>query len=112
MDSRDGITIADFSQPDHPLIFVNPAFEKMTGYSLEEVNGKNCRYLQGLDKSQQTQIDMISSAINQQESCLVTIRNYQKNGTLFWNELSISPIFDGKGQLTHYVGIQKDVTEK
>ncbi len=112
MVARDGITIADFSQPDHPLIFVNPAFEKMTGYSLEEVNGKNCRYLQGLDTSQQTQIDMISSAINQQESCLVTIRNYQKNGTLFWNELSISPIFDGKGQLTHYVGIQKDVTEK
>lgn len=112
MDSRDGITIADFSLPDNPLIFINPSFERMTGYLAEEVIGKNCRYLQGNDENQEDQINIIRDAINQKQHCLVTLRNYRKDGTMFWNELSMSPIFDAQGNVTHYLGIQKDVTNK
>lgn len=112
MDSRDGITIADFNLPDNPLVFVNPAFERMTGYLVEEIKGKNCRYLQGHDKDQENQLNIIREAIKQRQPCLVTLRNYRKDGSMFWNELSISPIFDCEGKLTHYLGIQKDVTSK
>jgi diguanylate cyclase (GGDEF)-like protein/PAS domain S-box-containing protein len=112
MDSRDGITIADFSLPDNPLIFVNPAFERMTGYLLEEVKGKNCRYLQSSDKDQEDTLNIIREAIKNRQPCLITLRNYRKDGSMFWNELSISPIFDFEGELTHYLGIQKDVTNK
>ena len=112
MDSRDGITIADLSLPNNPLIFVNPAFERITGYSFEDIQGKNCRYLQGSDKSQEGQLAIIRNAIKHAQPCLVTLRNYRKDGSLFWNELSISPIFDAEGRVTHYLGIQKDVTEK
>lgn len=112
MDSRDGITIADFSLPDNPLVFVNPAFEMMTGYSLEESIGKNCRYLQGELKDQEDQLDIIRAAIANAQPCLVTLKNYRKDGSMFWNELSLSPIFDNGGQLSHYIGIQKDVSNK
>jgi diguanylate cyclase (GGDEF)-like protein/PAS domain S-box-containing protein len=112
MDSRDGITISDFSLPDNPLIFVNPAFERMTGYLGEDVEGKNCRYLQGSDKDQEGQLNIIREAINQKQPCLVTFRNYRKDGSMFWNELSMSPIFDADGKITHYLGIQKDITNK
>jgi len=112
MDSRDGITISDFSLPDNPLIFVNPAFEIMTGYSLEETQGKNCRYLQGPDKDQEAQLNIIREAIKNRQPCLVTLRNYRKDGSMFWNELSMSPIFNFEGKVSHYLGIQKDVTNK
>lgn len=112
MDSRDGITISDFALPDNPLIFINPAFERMTGYSLEEVIGKNCRYLQGSDTEQESQLIIIRDAIKNRQPCLVTLRNYRKDGAMFWNELSMSPIFDSEGELTHYIGIQKDVTDR
>lgn len=112
MDSRDGITISDFTLPDNPLVFINPAFERMTGYSLEECVGKNCRYLQGEDKDQEDQLAIIREALKDKQSCLVTLRNYKKDGTMFWNELSMSPIFGEDGTLTHYIGIQKDVTAK
>jgi diguanylate cyclase (GGDEF)-like protein/PAS domain S-box-containing protein len=110
MDSRGGITIADFTLPVNPLIFVNPSFEKMTGYLSEEIVGKNCRYLQGEDKSQEDRVNIIREAIKNQQPCLVTLRNYRKDGSMFWNELSISPIFNDKGMLTNYLGIQQDVT--
>ena len=112
MDSRDGITIADFNLPDNQLIFVNPAFEMMSGYSLEESIGKNCRYLQGDLKDQEDQLNIIRTATANAQPCLVTLKNYRKDGSMFWNELSLSPIFDTEGQLTHYIGIQKDVTSK
>ncbi|GAA6183788.1 EAL domain-containing protein [Aliiglaciecola sp. NS0011-25] len=110
MNSRDGITISDPTLPDNPLIFVNSAFERMTGYSLEEIIGKNCRYLQGDDKDQEDQLTIIRETIKKQQTCLVTLRNYRKDGSMFWNELSMSPIFDNQGKLIHYLGIQKDVT--
>jgi diguanylate cyclase (GGDEF)-like protein/PAS domain S-box-containing protein len=111
LDSRDGVTISDASLPDNPLIFVNNAFEKMTGYSKEEAVNRNCRYLQGAHKNQRN-IDVIRDAVKNAESCLVTLRNYRKDGSMFWNELSISPVFDPNGKSTHFIGIQKDVTAR
>ncbi len=111
MHSSDGITISDANQPDNPLIFVNKAFEEMTGYFTEEAINKNCRYLQGQQKNQRN-IKVIREAIESAKSCRVTLRNYRKDGSDFWNELSISPVFDTHGQLTHFIGIQKDVTAR
>jgi diguanylate cyclase (GGDEF)-like protein/PAS domain S-box-containing protein len=112
MSSRDGITISDGTRLDNPLIFVNPAFERMTGYSFEEVEGKNCRCLQGPSRDQEDRLTIIRQAIKNRQPCLVTLRNYRKDGSMFWNELSLSPIFDSEGKLRSYIGIQKDVTSK
>ncbi len=111
MDSRDGITISDNCAEDNPLIFVNPAFERLTGYSFEEITNVNCRYLQNDDRDQPA-LTIIHDAIEAGEHCLVTLRNYRKDGTMFWNELSISPIYDEKGIVAHFLGIQKDVTSR
>ncbi len=111
MGSRDGITISDNLLAAKPLIFVNPAFERMTGYALEEITGLNCRYLQNNDRDQPA-LAVIRAAIVAGEPCLVTLRNYRKDGTMFWNELSISPIFDSNGIVTNFIGIQKDVTAR
>ncbi|NJO20250.1 MAG: PAS domain S-box protein, partial [Spirulinaceae cyanobacterium RM2_2_10] len=105
-----GIVIADATRPDMPLIFVNPAFEAITGYPPAEVLGYNCRFLQG-KQTDQAELDRLRAAIRAGKDCTVTLRNYRKDGTLFWNELSISPIYDGE-QLTHFVGVQADVTAR
>ncbi|MBL5859514.1 diguanylate cyclase [Serratia fonticola] len=111
MDSRDGITISDNAIDDNPLIFVNPAFERMTGYSFEEITNINCRYLQNNDR-EQPELEIVRNAVKKGEYCLVTLRNYRKDGTMFWNELSISPIHDESGAVTNFIGIQKDVTPR
>ena len=106
-----GIVITDTTQPDNPIIYVNPAFESITGYSAEEVLNRNCRFLQGKERGQ-APIDQLRTAIQQGRECHVTIRNFRKDGTLFWNELYIAPIYDAKGNLTHFIGIQNDITEQ
>jgi diguanylate cyclase (GGDEF)-like protein/PAS domain S-box-containing protein len=111
MDSRDGITISDNLVDDNPLIFVNPAFERMTGYSSEEITNVNCRYLQNDDR-EQVELKIVKKAIKEGQYCLVVVRNYRKDGTMFWNELSISPIYDENGVVTNFIGIQKDVTTR
>jgi PAS domain S-box-containing protein len=108
---NNGIMISDAKLPDSPLIYVNAAFERMTGYTAVEVIGRNCRFLQGSD-TQQPEIKQLRAAIRQQEECTVIIRNYRKDGTLFWNKLNISPVFDVNGACTHYIGIQTDVSEQ
>ena len=100
-----GITIADAQQDDMPLIYINEAFEKMTGYSSSEVLGKNCRFLQG-DGDNATQTKIIRDAIKNKEGCTVRLENFTKSGVKFLNLLRLSPIFDEQGVLTHYVGIQ------
>lgn len=105
-----GITIADIRQPDQPLIYVNDAFVTITGYSREEVLHRNCRFLQGMNRDQ-TGVDKIRRAIREGAHCTVLLRNYRKDGTLFWNELIMSPIYTA-GVLTHFVGIQNDVTAR
>ena len=106
-----GISVADATLPDMPLTYVNPAFEVMTGYSLEEVEGKNCRFLQG-GEAVQPGLTLIREAMAVQREATVVIRNYRKDGTFFWNELSLSPIRNRAGEVTHFVGIQTDITAR
>lgn len=83
--SSNGIVISDPNQADNPLIYVNRGFELMTGYSAEEILGHNCRFLQGSD-ADQLALDEVRAAVREERDCLVLLRNYRKDGTLFWNE--------------------------
>ncbi|MBD0345085.1 MAG: response regulator [Coleofasciculus sp. Co-bin14] len=109
--SSDGIVIADARKPDMPITYVNLAFERLTGYEAKEVVGRNCRFLQGSD-TEQPALKELRQALRDGRGCKVVLSNYRKDGTLFWNELSISPIYDADGNLTHFVGIQSDITER
>jgi diguanylate cyclase (GGDEF)-like protein/PAS domain S-box-containing protein len=107
--SVNGILVTE-AAGDFPIRYVNPAFEHMTGYRSEEILGKNCRFLQGTDTSQ-PQLKIVHEAVRQGKSCTVELRNYRKDGTMFWNSLSIAPVLNQEGIATHFIGIQKDVTE-
>ena len=109
--SSNGITISDPNQPDNPLIYVNRSFELMTGYSAEEVLGRNCRFLQASEGDQPI-LDEVRAAVREGRDCQVLLRNYRKDGTLFWNELRLSPVHDRRGHCINFVGIQNDVTER
>ncbi|MBD2343069.1 PAS domain S-box protein [Anabaena subtropica] len=109
--SSNGIIIADASTPSGPIIYVNPAFERMTGYSSDEVIGQNFRLFQSADIDQPG-LRKLSAAMQAGKACTVVLRNYRKNGSLLWNELNISPVYDNGGQLTHYISIQTDITER
>ena len=106
-----GISIANALLPDLPLTYVNPAFEVMTGYSLEDVMGQNCRFLQGAER-EQPGVTLLREAIKGEREVVVVMQNFRRDGTMFWNELSLSPIRNREGQLTHFVGIQSDVTAR
>jgi len=107
--TRIGVLISDARQPDNPIVFCNAGFEKITGYRSDEVLGRNCRFLLGNDRDQQG-IHQMRQVIEQGGSCQVVVRNYRKNGSLFWNEVTLSAIHNEQGQLTHFVGLQNDVT--
>ncbi len=109
--SQNGIVITDWRLPNNPIVYANAAFEHITGYSTDEVMGRNCRFLQGSDIYQEEK-ETIRTAMAQKTSCTVIMRNYRKDGTLFWNELNISPIFDRQGMVTHFIGIQTDISER
>jgi two-component system cell cycle sensor histidine kinase/response regulator CckA len=106
-----GIVISDTNQPDNPLIYVSPGFERMTGYDSGEVLGRNCRFLQGKD-SDLAAVAKLREAIRDGLPCNVELLNYRKDGKPFWNALSISPIHDSAHQVTHFVAVQLDVTER
>lgn len=108
-ESNDGVVVAEREGDDHIMIYVNRAFERLTGYSREEILYQDCRFLQGDDRDQEA-VDRIRSALQENRPCREIIRNYRKDGSLFWNELSITPVVDDRDQLTYYIGIQKDVT--
>jgi PAS domain S-box-containing protein len=109
--ASNGIIITDALKPDNPIIYFNAAFQRLTGYSKREILNHNCRFLQGKDREQK-ELDILREAIKKGESCQVTLRNYKKDGTLFWNDLYIMPIINEKGVLTHFIGIQNDVTKR
>ena len=109
--SINSIVIVDARQPDLPLIYINPAFERLSGYTAAEIIGRNCRFLQGEDRHQDARHE-IRAALTQGQSVTTVLRNYRKDGTMFQNELSISSIQDVAGTVTHFVGFQKDVTEE
>lgn len=107
--TRVGLIITDPTLEDHPIIFVNQGFTNMTGYQANEIIGKNCRFLQGADTDPDI-IRAIRTAIEQKESITVQLLNYTKDGTPFWNELSIDPMWVEEEQKLYFVGVQKDVT--
>lgn len=104
-----GAALSDLRQPDQPLVYVNPAFEQMTGYRAAEILGRNCRFLQGSEHGQPA-VAQIREAIAARRSLTVLLRNYRKDGSPFWNELTLSPLYGLDGEVSHYVGFQRDAT--
>lgn len=109
--TNEGVLITDNRLPDNPIIFVNHAFEKLTGYTQGEILNRNCRFLQNDDRDQNG-LHVIRKALQEGKSCRVQLRNYKKDGTLFWNELCIAPLFGKDQEITHFVGIQRDLTRQ
>ena len=106
----EGFTVADAREPDIPLIFANEAFYRMTGYSEEEVIGRNCRFLQG-EGTDPGSLWKIRESLSAKQKCMVELLNYTKAGKAFWNRLSVVPLVDDDGELTYIVGLQSDITE-
>ncbi len=107
-----GIVITDLEQRDNPIIYVNPAFERITGYASDDVIGKNCRLLSKHDRNQ-PEVSMLRNAVAARKPCTVTLRNCRKDGSEFWNQISISPLNNPlTGAATHFVGVQTDITER
>lgn len=108
--SNNGIVISD-AQQDNTVVYVNPYFEEMTGYSAAETVGKNCRFLQGKDRHQPG-IEQLRDAIRQGKDCTVVLRNYRKDGAVFWNQLSLSPVENERGKISHFIGVQTDISDR
>ncbi len=109
--SSNGIVITDPKSPDDPIVYVNPAFERISGYPMDEVLGRNCRFLQGEGRDQPA-LDELRAALREERESRVVLKNYRKDGTPFWNELYVSPVHDEEGRLTNFVGVQNDITER
>ncbi|MEG3900623.1 PAS domain S-box protein [Microcoleus sp. B4-C5] len=109
--SSNSILIADARKPDIPIIYCNPAFEKLTGYSAEEVIGRNCRFLQGPD-TDQAELNKLRRSLEAGTEIQVVLKNYRKDKTPFWNELMVSPILDNEGKVTHFIGVQNDISKR
>jgi len=107
--TRMPMIITDPNKHDNPIIFVNAAFLKLTGYEYEEIIGKNCRFLQGKD-TDASDVAQVRDAIARRVPIELDVINYKKNGEKFWNRLLISPVFDDDGSLTYFFASQYDVT--
>lgn len=105
------MVVVDVRKSGQPIVYVNRRFEQITGYSAEEAVGRNCKFLQG-DDTDQPEIDKLRRAVELRQSCHVVLRNYRKDGSLFHNELLISPVTDDQGEVTHFVGLQREVTRR
>jgi PAS domain S-box-containing protein len=106
-----GLIIANALKDDQPIIYVNPAFERMTWYTPDETIGRNCRFLQGPDTDAES-VEAFAQAIRDGREVSVELLNYRKDGSPFWNAVAISPVQDATGRVTHFVGVQTDVTER
>ena len=106
-----GVTIVDADQPDEPMIYINDAFERLTGYDKERAVGLNCRFLQG-EESDPDAVTELREAVEAGESASVELLNYRKDGTPFWNRVDIAPVHDADGEVSHFVGFQTDITER
>ena len=109
--ANEGLVIAEAGAPHHPIIYVNPAFERLTGYRTEEVLGRNCRFLQRND-TRQAGLDHLREALRASTGCLAMVRNYRKDGSMFWNQVGLAPMLDASGRVTHFLGTLTDVTER
>ncbi len=106
-----GIAITDATVADNPIIYVNPSFERITGYGRDELMGKNCRFLQGTDTDSPA-AKQLRIAIEEGRESQVILRNFRKDGTPFWHELSIAPVYNSRRHLTHFIGVQTDITDR
>lgn len=109
--SNDGIVVAEQEGDDTILIYVNAAFERLTGYARDEILYQDCRFLQGDDRNQLSRA-RIRKALAEGRPCREVLRNYRKDGSGFWNELSITPVYNEADQRTYFIGIQKDVSRQ
>lgn len=109
-ETAEGITITDARLPDNPLIYANAGFERLTGYAVQDVLGRNCRFLQGPDTDPAT-LDRLRAAIREQRPITVQLLNYRQDGSSFWNRLSITPVRNEQGEVTHFIGVQSDVSD-
>lgn len=109
--SEDGIVVAEQEGDENILIYVNKGFERLTGYSADEILYRDCRFLQNDDRDQDA-LQAIRKALKEGRPSREVLRNYRKDGTMFWNELSITPVYDEADHLMYYIGVQKDVTER
>lgn len=104
-----GIVIVDACREDYPIVYANRAFERMTGYEMAEMLGRNCRFLQEQDRNQ-LEVRKLAAALAKGVDCQAVVRNYRKDGGMFWNEVSISPVHDRDNHLTHFIGYHVDVS--
>ena len=109
--SSHGAVICDARLPGAPMVWVNSAFIQITGYDSDELTGRNCSFLQGHERGQ-LEIQELRQAIATGQSASVVLRNYRKNGELFWNQLAIAPVADENGNITHFVGAISDITQR
>jgi diguanylate cyclase (GGDEF)-like protein/PAS domain S-box-containing protein len=106
-----GVVICDALQPGMPIIYANPAFERLTGYNAGEIAGRDCKFVQGALTSPDTRA-LMSAALRENRECRVTVLNYRKDGTTYWCEVHLSPVFDRRGRVVQYIGVQNDVTDR
>ncbi len=109
--TQNGIVITDARRSDHPIVYANPAFLKISGYAASDLVGRNCRLLNANARGQAA-LEELRRAIRDEEACSVLLRNHRMNGEAFWNQLSIAPVHDVTGSLTHFVGVIVDATER
>jgi diguanylate cyclase (GGDEF)-like protein/PAS domain S-box-containing protein len=109
--SPEGVVLVDAQNPEHPVIYVNPGFEALTGYTAAELLGHNLRLLQADDREQDGR-HRLREALTRGESCRVLLRNYRKDGTVFWNEMTVLPLLGADGRVTHFAGHHRDAGER
>jgi diguanylate cyclase (GGDEF)-like protein/PAS domain S-box-containing protein len=109
--SPEGVVLVDAQNPERPVIYANRGFESLTGYLASELMGRNLRFLQGDDREQDGR-HRLREALGKGESCRVLLRNYRKDGSLFWNEMTVLPLLDAEGRVTHFAGHHRDAGER
>ena len=109
--SPEGMVLIDALNPEHPVVYANPGFEALTGYVAADLLGKNLRMLQGDDRDQDAR-HRLRESMARGEACRVLLRNYRKDGTIFWNEMTVVPLRDAEGRVTHYAGHHRDAGER